>query len=160
MRRFCETLEDEPFRLLATRYYDQALRTAKQKLGDEAAAQDAVQKTLIRVVRGRNRYNPAQPFAPWFHAVLRNVCTDMYRMEARRREALAAFSKVAPALATDGSARDRLMDLTVRLPPGDAELLRLRFVDGLSLGEIGCRIECSLEAAKKRLQRLVKRLKH
>ena len=159
MRRFCESLDDETFHTLASRYYDKALRIARERLGNDSAAQDAVQETMIRVVRFRRRYSPAKPFAPWFYAVLRNVCTDMYRKELRHQEALSAFSNAAPMLGVDESALARVHDLTAGLSPGEVEMLRLRYVDGLSLNEIGWRLECSLDAAKKRLQRLLKRLK-
>ena len=114
---------------------------------------------MIRIVRFLKCYSPAKPFAPWFYAVLRNVCTDLYRKELRHQEALIAFSNAAPALGGDESAMARVHDLTAGLAPGEVEILRLRYVDGLSLNEIGWRLECSLDAAKKRLQRLLKRLK-
>ena len=61
MRRFCESLDDETFHTLASRYYDKALRIAKERLGRDSAAQDAVQEAMIRVVRFRRRYRPAKP---------------------------------------------------------------------------------------------------
>jgi len=158
MRRFCESLDDEAFHTLASRHYAKALRIAKARLGSDTAAQDAVQETMIRVVRFRKCFRPTKPFAPWFHAVLRNVCTDMYRKELRHQEALIAFSNAAPALGVNESAMARVHDLTAGLSPGEVEILRLRFVDGLSLAEIGWQLQCSFDAAKKRLQRLVKRL--
>jgi RNA polymerase sigma-70 factor (ECF subfamily) len=159
MRRFCESLDDATFHTLASRYYDKALRIAKERLGSDSAAQDAVQEAMIRIVRFRKRYSPAKPFAPWFYAVLRNVCTDLYRKELRHQEALNAFAETPRLLGVDESAMARVHDLTAGLSPGEVEILRLRFVDGLSLNEIGWQLQCSLDAAKKRLQRLLKRLK-
>jgi len=159
MRRFGERLEDETFHLLASRHYEKAVRIAKARLGSDSAAQDAVQETYIRIVRFRKRYDPSKPFAQWFYTILRNVCTDIYRKERRHQAALAAFSDAGPALAVHHSANEKFLDLTVGLPPGDAEILSLRFVAGLSLAEIGCHLQCSMDAAKKRLQRLLKRLK-
>jgi len=159
MRRFGERLEDETFRLLASRHYDKALCIARARLGSDNAAQDAVQETLIRVVRFRKRYDPSKPFAQWFYTVLRNVCTDLYRKERRHQDALQAFAQVAPAHAPGASAIERVLDLTTGLPPADARILSLRYADGLPISEIGQRLGCSLDAAKKRLQRLLKRLK-
>ncbi len=159
MRRFCQTLDEECFRVLAARHYAGALRLAQGRLGSEDAAQDAVQEALIRVVRYRRRYNPSKPFAQWFYTLLRNVCTDLYRKEQRHREALETFSEVRPAIRAETSALERVLDLTAGLPPTDAQMLGLRFVEGFSLGEIGSQLGCSLDATKKRFQRLLKRLR-
>ncbi len=159
MRRFCETLDEQVFRVLASRYYESALRVAQERLGDYTWAQDAVQETLLRIVRFRSHYDPAKPFAHWFYAVLRNVCTDLYRKEARQQNALKALAEAGLDYAPDHAPKERVLELTAGLPRPDTELLHLRFVDGLSLGEIGGELGCSLDAAKKRLQRLLKRLK-
>ncbi len=79
MAEFCRTLDDDVFRTLASRHYRQAIQIAQQRLGSFALAQDAVQETLIRIVRYRQRYNARQAFAPWFRSILRNVCTDIHR---------------------------------------------------------------------------------
>lgn len=158
MGRFRDTLDEQVFRALAGRYYPQALRIAHDRLGNETAAQDAVQETLIRIVRHRRRYDPTKPFARWFFAILRNVCADLHRKEARHQQALQAFADwTAPPAAE--SATNRMLDLEVSLSTGEAELLQLRYVDGLSHAEIAGQIGCSLEAAKKRFQRILKRLR-
>lgn len=160
MRRFCETLDERYFRELAGRHYATALRVAQERLGNEALAQDAVQEAFIRTVRFRKRYDAGKPFAQWFYTVLRNACTDLYRKEQRHQEALADFAELAPAAAEgDNSSHERVRELAARLAPEEARVLRLRFVEGLSLDEMGRRLDCSLEAAKKRVQRLLKRLK-
>ena len=162
MRRFCESLDEQAFKILASRHYDHALRVAQERLGSESLAQDAVQETLIRIVRQRKRYDPAKPFAQWFYTVLRNVCTDLYRKEARHQQAVHDLAK-AELMPVNNEwaelARARVLELVAALPGGDAELLRVRFLDGLSYQEIGERFHCSLDAAKKRIQRLLKRLK-
>jgi len=159
MRRFCESLDEEVFRVLASRYYESALRVAEDRLGDYAWAQDAVQETLLRIVRFRDRYDPAKPFTHWFYAVLRNACTDIYRKESRRQEALKALADSTPDHQPDDASKERVLELTAALPGPDTHLLRLRFVEGLSIGEIGGQLGCSLDAAKKRLQRLLRKLK-
>jgi RNA polymerase sigma-70 factor (ECF subfamily) len=161
MGRFRKTLDDQVFGVLAARYYDRALGVARERLGSLSGAQDAVQETLIRVVRHRKQYRSSQPFAPWFYSILRNVCTDLLRKEIRHRDALKKLSDNMLVLTDEESdaARERIMELTSQLRPGEVELLGLRYAYGFSVGEIAQRVDASLEATKKRLQRLLKQLK-
>jgi RNA polymerase sigma-70 factor (ECF subfamily) len=156
MRRFQETMDEGVFRLLASRHYEAALRIAERRVGNHASAQDAVQEALIRVVRYRGQYQPPRPFAPWFHTILRNVCTDVLRQEARRRDCLQTLAETPPA---DDPRREKLAGLLAGLSGGNAELLRLRYVCGFSLGELASHCQSSQEAVKKRIQRLIQRLK-
>jgi RNA polymerase sigma-70 factor (ECF subfamily) len=159
MRRFCASLDEQVFQILAVRYYDRARWVAQARLGSESLAQDAVQETFIRIVRHRKRYDHSKPFSQWFYTVLRNVCTDFYRKEARHQQALNTLAEIGPVSDQHEPARTRVRELVAALPLGDAELLRIRYLDGLSYQEISQRLNCSLAAAKKRVQRLLKRLK-
>lgn len=54
---------------------------ARRALGDEGAAEEALQETFLRAWRAADRYDPARPLRPWLFAILRNVVVD----EARSR---------------------------------------------------------------------------
>ena len=158
MRRFQETMDEGVFRLLASRHYEAALRIAERRVGNHSMAQDAVQEALIRVVRCRKQYQPSRPFAPWFHTILRNVCTDFLRQEARRKNSLQSLAEAAPLPVADPR-RERLIELLAGLSGNNARLLKLRYVCGLSLGELAVQCQSSQEAVKKRIQRLIRRLR-
>ena len=161
MRRFCKSLDEREFHVLATRYYDSALRAAQDRLGNESLAQDAVQETLIRIIRHCKRYDSTKPFSQWFYTVLRNTCTDLYRKEARHQQALnilAQSDSFSDGYEPDEPVRARVLEIVAQLPRSDAEILWLRYVDDFSFKEIGTHLNCSLEAAKKRVQRLLRRL--
>jgi RNA polymerase sigma-70 factor (ECF subfamily) len=159
MRRFRRSLDEAAFRVLADRHYDRALRIAFGRLGDRTAAEDAVQEALVRVVRNRRRYRAGKPFAPWFHTILRNVCTDIHRSELRRRRTVAAFQVMAPETVPDTRAREHAHALVDSLPPAAARLLRLRYENGFTFAELARELGCSVEAAKKRVQRVLGELR-
>lgn len=159
MRRFRETLDGDAFRLLAERHYEHALRVADGQLGSRTAAKDAVQEALIRVVRHRRRYDPEKPFSPWFFAILRNVCADFRRKEARYARALRRFADLVLSGQGGDTAWQRAGDLLECVGREDAQLLELRYVQGLSVAETAGRMGCSVEAAKKRFQRAIGRLR-
>lgn len=159
MRGFCRTLDDDVFHALADRYYERAVRFAGNQLGNSTTAYDAVQEAFVRVVRHRKRYDPGKPFAPWFFTILRNVCTDFKRKEARRLDALHRFTDLVRWPRENGAARDRVGALLECVDDDDVRLLRLRYVQGMSVAEIAGNIGCSFEAAKKRMQRVILRLR-
>jgi len=158
MLRFCRTLDDAAFSELAHRYYAAALRLARSRLGNAALAQDTVQEAWLRVVRHRNRFDPSRKFSSWFFALLSNLCTDAYRKEMRRAEKHREF---ADAMSEPGLAVDTgpLRDAMGRLPPGDREVLLLRFGQGYTLAEVAEIQDITLDAAKKRAQRALRKLK-
>jgi RNA polymerase sigma-70 factor, ECF subfamily len=54
-------------------------------LGSPSEAEDAVQETLVRAWRNRNRYDPARASErTWLYAIATNVCLDLLRGAARR----------------------------------------------------------------------------
>jgi len=159
MRRFQETMDEGVFRLLASRHYEAALRIAERRVGNHSTAQDTVQEALVRVVRCRKQYHPSRPFAPWFHTILRNVCTDMLRQENRRRDSLRNLAEVLPPLPVSDPRQEKLAELLAGLSGGNVRLLKLRYVCGLSLGELASHCQSSQEAVKKRIQRLIQRLR-
>ena len=159
MRRFCETLDEGVFRSLADRHYRGALRVAETMLDDGALAHDAVQETLVRVVRHRKRYDPDKPFAPWLFTILRNVCIDLKRKQARRFEVHRRFAELLEWPRNNDTAEVRAAALLEMLPENDARLLNLRYVEGATAVEIAGRVGCSVEAVKKRFQRIIQRLR-
>ena len=158
MRRFCATLDEGVFRAITDRYYDRALRVAEDELANGATAFDAVQETFIRVVRHRKRYNPEKPFSPWFFAILRNVCADFRRKEARYSGALRRFADLVLSGRGDDAAKERAGGLLECLGEKDVRLLKLRYVHGMPVSDIAGKIGCSGEVAKKRIQRILRRL--
>jgi RNA polymerase sigma-70 factor (ECF subfamily) len=157
MLLFRDTLEDAVFDVLMDRYYGRALTIAESRIFDRSLAQDAVQEAFIHVVRQRKKYD-GRSFSTWFYTILRNVCTDFIRKEMRHKrkmDELAAEPEKQPAAAEQGD----FDALIAMLPGADRELLVYRFVQGLSFQEIAELMDCSEDAAKKRSQRALQKLR-
>ena len=54
------------------------------------AAMDLVQETWIKVIRGRDQYDPARPLQPWIFRIASRVRTDLFRSWAWKLRALTA----------------------------------------------------------------------
>ena len=68
-------------------------------------------------------------------------------------------SQESPEDGESSEERGKVEMVLSTLPPGQAELLRLRFVEGLGMAEVAGRLGCSRNAAYKRLHRTIRRLR-
>ena len=159
MARFQETLDEKVFEQIVDRFLAPALAVAGQILSDTAAAEDAVQEALLRVVRRRERYRSSLPFANWFYAVLRNVCKDMLRRQARRARAMQDLAARRDAPAAPMTPAADTLELLAKLPAAARAVLGLRIVDQLPFRDVAAALGISEEAAKKRAQRALRRLR-
>ncbi len=157
MLAFRDTLDEALFTELMTRHYGPALHVAETRIFDSESAADAVQEAFVRVVRKRRHYD-GRRFAPWFYTILRNICTDIIRKEMRRKNKMEAFRAEVPE-AAPAVRRDEFDALIASLPPRDREALTLRYAADLSFAEIAPLLDCSEDAAKKRVQRALARLR-
>jgi RNA polymerase sigma-70 factor (ECF subfamily) len=137
-----------------------ALAVAWQILGHQGLAEDAVQEAFLRVVRGRDQYDPSQRFSVWFYAILRHMCIDLKRRHARHQAAIQEYAARRDS-GSDGHDADDygLLEMMRALPPLERDVLVLRIVEGLSFAEIAAAVGISEEAAKKRSQRGLQRLR-
>ncbi|MFO7900555.1 MAG: sigma-70 family RNA polymerase sigma factor [Planctomycetota bacterium] len=163
MARFQRHGDADAFGALVDRFLQPALGVARQMLPDHAMAEDAVQDAFLRVIRKRDQYDPARPFAAWFYTVLRNICRDKLRRRGREKRALQAQAAVQDVVAPpppDGPEPDfpglRLLD---RLPERERAVLRLRIVHDMPFRDIAAALGISHEAAKKRGQRGLRHLR-
>ena len=139
-----------------TREIDALRALARALLGDEHAADDAVQETWLRA-RTRAPAAAVRPGA-WLAAVLRNLVRDRQRAEARRRqrEHEAAAERGLPS---PDEVAERL-ELAQRVAAVAAELrepyrttIHLRYFEGLAAGEIAARAGIPLETVRTRVRR-------
>jgi len=160
MVRFIAELDSQAFDQIVARYLGPGLAVARQFLQDSSLSEDAVQTSLMRVIKQRDKYQPVRPFANWFYAILRNTCRDMLRSQSRQAR-LAREAAVAKSArqqdASDGGLETR--DMLATLPDTLRQVLELRILGGLAFGDIATALDISLEAAKKRAQRGLRRLR-
>ena len=135
---------------------------AMRKLGDRAAAEDAVQETFVRAYRALPRFDGDYRLGPWLHRILANVCADegnRRRREADKFDRFAAdpfAADLAPGVEDElGLDLDtsELADVLASLPPSYREALNLRFVQELPYDEVARVAGVSEENARARVSR-------
>lgn len=80
---------------------------------DGAAAEDLLQETFLRVVRGAAEWKPSAKFSTWLYTIGRNVCVDYLRSSGLR-----ANLSLDGAKAADGPSVARLHDRIAGNEPG------------------------------------------
>jgi RNA polymerase sigma-70 factor (ECF subfamily) len=149
--------DEAAFAELVGRHGARLYAVAYRLLGSRADAEDAVQRAFLRCYAGAATYRPAWAVSTWLYRILTNLCID----EMRRRLARAALKEsAAEAAAVDGIGtrpdHGRRLDLHRALEkvPREARLLlALRYVDGLSYGELAGVRGISVNTVKSQLAR-------
>ncbi len=158
MVRFQTRLDSYAFDRIVSAYMKPAVGAARQILSDRALAEDAVQESFLRIIRKRHQYIPGSPFSCWFYAIVRNVCADMLRKRNRENKRIreVAAEREPKSQRTDLPEISELLNVLAR---GDQDVLALRIVHGLGFRDVAAALGISEEAAKKRAQRALRRLR-
>ena len=133
-------------------------------LGRLEDAEDAVQDICFKVLRARSI---PDSFRPWLYKTARNHCLNMLRQRDRRRDnrELPSGSQLREMLTGQltrllrSEQRARVDELVRCLPDNQQEVLRLRYVEGLSRGEIAEVLETPEQVVKSRIFEGLKRLR-
>ena len=148
------------YRLYSNRIYFYLLRRS----GNAEDAADLTQQVFIKIFRSIGHYRPDKgPFAGWAFAIARNT----HRTFLGRRQPEIAWdispddALEAPTVMSspDSAGFGALIPLLARLEPREQELIHLRFEIGLRIPEIASALGISNDAAKKAMQRTIKKVK-
>jgi RNA polymerase sigma-70 factor, ECF subfamily len=144
------------FAELAQRYGGKLMAVAGRLLGSRADAEDAVQRAFLQCFAGAAGYDSRWAVSTWLYRILTNVCVD----ELRRRATRSAHDDRSAAGALSASSNHHppaaYLDLhraLERVPREARVLLALRYVDGLSYGELARIRGISVNTVKSQLTR-------
>ncbi|HEU4829631.1 MAG TPA: sigma-70 family RNA polymerase sigma factor [Gemmatimonadales bacterium] len=146
-------------------HLDTLYRVALRLTGDDAPAQDLVQDTMLRALRGWGGFRPGSNARAWLVTILRNTFINEYRRR-RREPAMVELDDAAPHAIYDavadadpeGSFFARIVDERVlaavdALPAEFREVLVLSDMEGMSYAEIAAALAIPLGTLKSRLFR-------
>ncbi len=162
MQLFKKTADPAYLEPLILKYLKSSILIAKHYLKNDEMAEDAVQETFLRIIQKRSSFKTDMDFARWYYTVLRNVCCDFHR---RRQQFLEKKTEISYFLQQTTSQHDSRIDdtfplsLLSGLSESERSILILRIVHELSFKEIAAATGIREEAAKKRAQRGLRRLK-
>ncbi|MCK9207244.1 MAG: sigma-70 family RNA polymerase sigma factor [Salinivirgaceae bacterium] len=135
--------DTEAFRFLVEKYQDRALSAAYRVIKDRDLAEDIVQESFIKAYKNLGTFRGDASFATWF---LRIVVNESIR-HIRRKKLEAAYTQetlsineveMSNSLKTmKEEEQRRFIDRAMhQLPPREALVLQLFYIDDLSLKEM------------------------
>lgn len=99
------------FEILLTRHRRPVFNFILRFVGSRERAEDLLQETFLRVIKGAHNYQRKAKFTTWLYTIARNLCVDNSRRQKHRR----AQSLDAPMRAGDADNSGTLLDVV----PGD-----------------------------------------
>ena len=135
---------------------------------DPAQAEDLLQDTFLRVIKGAGAYEEQSKFTTWLYTIAHNRMIDHWRK--RGLEAVSLDEDDAPEPSAPSSTQPerraelnqsggRLIAALAALPALQREAFLLHEESGLSVAEIAASTGCGPEAAKSRLRYAIAKLR-
>ena len=161
--RYLADGSEDAFRELMRRHMAMVYSAALRQVRDPQLAQDVTQVVFTNLARKARSIPTGTVLAGWLHRDTRYTALDLLRSESRRtrREQQAAAMNVpdsepAPNWAQIRPLLDEVLD---QLRPEDRDALLLRYFQERNFAEVGTALGASSEAARKRVDRALDRLR-
>jgi RNA polymerase sigma-70 factor (ECF subfamily) len=140
---------------LYQRYGFFLLRRCRLILRDEAAANDALQETFVKLMTHGATMQDTQRPLRWLSRVAERCCFDAMRKNRRLQMAVPVDSiedDVGAHPSVDPAVRNAVLCLLGRMSEQEQQIAVMAFVDGMSQGEIADEIGTSRVTVNKRMQ--------
>ncbi|MBI2570211.1 MAG: sigma-70 family RNA polymerase sigma factor [Candidatus Schekmanbacteria bacterium] len=129
------------FEALMNRYQRPLLGYVAGMVGDRALAEDLVQETFMRFIRGLDDYREKDRFRAYIFTVARNVAIDHLRRKHEQPTELDCAvredsGKDPDCRAAELQCREAVLEALAALPAEQREVILLRFFGDLSFAEI------------------------
>ena len=165
LKEYGEGQSQEAFAELVGRHLEWVYGAAARRVHDRELAEDVAQGVFIALARRAKSLGAEQALSPWLLRVTRCAAISAMRAVSRRQH----HEQKAAAMRPESITRDSeaqweevaplLDDQVLHLGKKDQEAILLRFYERKSLAEVGEAMGLSEEAAKKRVQRAVGKLR-
>jgi RNA polymerase sigma-70 factor (ECF subfamily) len=121
---------------LYERHHATVYRAALRVTGDPADAEDVLQTVFLRLLTPGGRPDLLQLPETYFRRAAANASVDLFRRRAAHAESKLDEAASYAAAETPALLKERLRRALATLDPCDAEVFLLRYVEGLSNGEL------------------------
>jgi RNA polymerase sigma-70 factor (ECF subfamily) len=119
---------------LYQRYADVVYRAALRVTGSTADSEDVLQTVFLRLLNRDDHTETARAPEAYFRRAATNAAIDIIRRRAVRAERAVDDALTAPP--SSPLLKERLRRAIAQLPPRDAELFSLRYIEGISNTEL------------------------
>ncbi len=158
--------DEAAFREFHAQYFDRLYQfQLVLARGHEHEAQEALQETLLRVVRYVRVFDQEETFWCWLKMAARSAARDAGRKQRRYFALLENFARFwrngagDPALPEPGPLRSLLAESLDELSPADRRLVEGKYLDGAAVKELSAQTGLTDKAVESRLLRLRRQLR-
>jgi RNA polymerase sigma-70 factor (ECF subfamily) len=149
-------------------YQDKLFHLANRMLNNRHEAEDVVQDTFLRVYKNLDRYDVSMKFSTWIYRIATNLCIDRLRKrkpgfsldaESSDHDGLDGYSMLPNDDRTPESetllseTRQTIRSAIDTLPPKYKSVMVLRYLEDLSLQEVGDVLNMPVTTVKTRVHR-------
>ncbi|MEM6749986.1 MAG: sigma-70 family RNA polymerase sigma factor [Planctomycetota bacterium] len=150
------------FERIVSDHYRFLYATAARVLRRREDVEDAVQNGVLKAMQRLDQLAEPKAVVGWLGQIVRHAAIDIARKPARATTSSELLDSSALAPVDDGPAEDEValvLEEVEQLPPSQADVLTLRFVEGLSVSELAERLGITPNAARVRMFRGYERLR-
>jgi RNA polymerase sigma-70 factor (ECF subfamily) len=161
---------------LVEEHYDRLFRAARLMCGSAQAAEDLVQDSFLAAAESLGRFKGHSSTYTWLYGILLNKFRRWLRRkgraplslqaiageEARRppEEVLQADSPGPPQRAEAAEATELVRRAVEELDPDHRAVITLRYLEGMSYGEIARALGCPVGTVKSRIHYALEKIGH
>ncbi|MBI1747936.1 MAG: sigma-70 family RNA polymerase sigma factor [Acidobacteria bacterium] len=164
----CKNQDEMAYFDFFKQYSRKVFNLAYRILGEESAAEDALQETFLNVFRGMKDFRGDAKLSTWLNRITINVCLGMLRKNRQKitldldhaadgyegdvpmtREQSERYSPFAALRATE--AKDQVQSVLDRLDGKHRLVVKWHDIDGFTIEEIAQRMDCPSGTVKSRL---------
>jgi RNA polymerase sigma factor (sigma-70 family) len=169
LAEFRDRHSDAAFSTLVGRHAGWVYAVARRRVGDEHLAHDVAQAVFVLFAEQASKIRDPARLGGWLMSTTIHAANHATRGERRRRLRERAVAESRPEVHTAADPSVTLANLgdlaaveeaVGRLNDADRSAVVLRFYRGMSLAEVGQSLGISEEAARKRLDRALIRIRH
>ncbi len=150
--------DDAAFMRLAERYHARLLHYVRRIVGEDGAADDVAQETWVAAYRGLRRLEEPEQLKAWLYGIARNKALNALRREERSRLVYVDDELLEAVPEEEDDSLDLRAEQAAQVhralnqvSPAHAEVLILRYVEGLSYEEIAGVAGCQTGTVRSRL---------
>lgn len=144
-------------------YYSYGMSICLRYTATRDEAKEILHDGFMILFSTPEKFDPSQPFKPWFRRVLVNLCINFFKKQQKQIhqtgfEFIPESNDSQPS-ALDVMQYDELVKLIHGLPPSYRTVFNLYVLDGFSHEEIAGMLEISIGTSKSNLSRAKEKLR-
>ena len=149
------------FALLIDRYKDKAFSLLRRMLKNEMDAEETLQDCFLKAYNALQSFRQDAKFSTWFYKIVYNTALTV--LSGRKRQVETSMSSIDDhydlsdgddeIYATSENREGYILKLVDKLPPRNALVIILFYIDGMSLNEVSQVLDLSLVNTKVILHR-------